>query len=96
MKCVIYNAKLRDECLDGELFLSLAEARYIGERWRLDYDHHRPYSRLGWQSPAVFAATCVPSDSASVFAFRTKPDKPPHPSEHTQENIGMTLTELGT
>ena len=80
-----FNGKLRDECLDGELFLSLAEARYIVERWRLDYNHHRPHSRLGWQSPAAFAATCVPSDSAT-----------PHPSEHTQGNIGLTLTELGT
>jgi len=80
-----FNGKLRDECLNGELFLSLAEAKYIVERWRLDYNHHRPHSRLGWQSPAVFAATCVPSDSAT-----------PHPSEHTEENIGMSLTELGT
>ena len=80
-----FNGKLRDECLNGELFLSLAEARYIVERWRLDYNHHRPHSRLGWQSPAVFAATCVPTDSAT-----------PHPSEHTVGNIGLTLTELGT
>jgi len=80
-----FNGKLRDECLNGELFLSLAEAKYIVERWRLDYNHHRPHSRLGWQSPAAFAATCVPSDSAT-----------PHPSEHTEENIGMSLTELGT
>ena len=80
-----FNGKLRDECLNAELFLSLAEARYIVDRWRLDYNHHRPHSMLGWQSPAAFAATCVPSDSAT-----------PHPSEHTKGNIGMTLTELGT
>ena len=80
-----FNGKLRDECLDGELFLCLAEAKYIVDRWRMDYNHHRPHSMLNWMSPAAFAATCVPSDSAT-----------PHPSEHTQENIGMTLTELGT
>ena len=35
-----FNGKLRDECLDGELFLSLAEAIYIVQRWWLDYNHH--------------------------------------------------------
>ena len=52
------NGKLRDECLNGELFLSLAEARYIVDRWRMDYNHHRPYSRLGRMMPAAFAARC--------------------------------------
>jgi transposase InsO family protein len=53
-----FNGKLRDECLNGELFLSLAETRYVVQRWRLDYNHHRPHSRLGWQTPASFAAGC--------------------------------------
>ena len=39
-----FNGKLKDECLNGELFLSLAEARYIADRWRMDYNHHRPHS----------------------------------------------------
>ena len=49
-------AKLRDECLNGELFLNLTEMRYVVDRWRLDYNHHRPHSMLGWQTPAAFAA----------------------------------------
>jgi len=80
-----FNGKLRDECLEGELFLCLAEAKYIVDRWRLDYNHHRPHSMLGWMTPAAFAATCVPSASAT-----------PNPSEHTKENINQTLTEVGT
>ena len=79
-----FNGKLRDECLDGELFLSLAEARYVVDRWRLDYNHHRPHSRLGWQTPATFAAACVPAGSAT-----------PHPSAHTT-NTGPTLIQVGT
>jgi transposase InsO family protein len=75
-----FNGKLRDECLNGELFLSLAEAKYIVERWRMDYNHHRPHSRLGWQSPAAFSATCVPSDSAT-----------PHPSEHTHQSVNTLI-----
>lgn len=88
-----FNGKLRDECLNGELFLCLAEARYIVDRWRLDYNHHRPHSKLNWMTPAAYAALCpgvgrpcVPPGSASGFALRATPDKPPHPPEHT-ENI---------
>jgi len=35
-----FNGKLRDELLNLELFLSLEEAKYVAERWRLDYNHH--------------------------------------------------------
>ena len=52
--------KLRDECLNGELFLSLAEARYIVDHWSLDYDCHQPHSRLGWMMPAESATSCTP------------------------------------
>jgi putative transposase len=50
-----FNGKLRDECLNGELFLSLAEARYVVDRWRLDYNHHRPHSSLDNLTPVAFA-----------------------------------------
>ena len=35
-----FNGKLRDELLNQELFLSLEEARWVVDRWRLDYNHH--------------------------------------------------------
>jgi putative transposase len=53
-----FNGKLRDECLNGELLLSVAEARYVVDRWRLDYNARRPHSRLGWMTPAAYAALC--------------------------------------
>ena len=43
------RAKLRDELLNGELFLSLAEARYVLDEWRLDYNHRRPHSSVNGQ-----------------------------------------------
>lgn len=52
-----FNGKLRDELLNRELFLSLAEARYVLDEWRLEYNHRRPHSGIGWQTPAAFAAT---------------------------------------
>ena len=52
-----FNGKLRDELLNGELFLSLAKARYVLDEWRLDYNHRRPHSSLNWQTPAAYAAS---------------------------------------
>ena len=68
-----FNGKLKDECLNGELFLSLAEARYVVDRWRMDYNHHRPHSMLDWMTPAAFAGACVAPGSASGFALRATP-----------------------
>ena len=33
------NGKLRDECLNGELFYSLKEAQIVIEEWRMQYKH---------------------------------------------------------
>ena len=56
-----FNGKLRDELLNQELFLSLEEARWVVDRWRLDYNHHRPHSALDYQTPAAFAASRLAS-----------------------------------
>jgi putative transposase len=50
-----FNIKLRDECLNEHVFLSLAEARRIIEAWRDDYNHRRPHSSLGALTPVEFA-----------------------------------------
>ena len=46
-----FNGKLRDECLNEEVFASLAEARVVIERWRLDYNHVRPHSAHAGLTP---------------------------------------------
>jgi transposase InsO family protein len=61
-----FNGKLRDELLNRELFLSLAEARWVIDRWRLDYNHQRRHSSLDYQTPAAFAANCDLNDSATL------------------------------
>jgi transposase InsO family protein len=50
-----FHDKLRDECLNRELFGSLLEARVILESWRIDYNESRPHSSLGYQTPGEFA-----------------------------------------
>ena len=42
-----FNSRLRDECLNEHVFLSLAEARTTIEAWRDDYNHRRPHSSPG-------------------------------------------------
>ncbi len=51
-----FNGRLRDELLNETLFRSLTHAREALEDWREDYNHHRPHSALGWQTPAAYAA----------------------------------------
>ena len=68
-----FNGKLRDELLNQELFLSLEEARWVIDHWRLDYNNHRIHSALDYQTPAAFAAGCVLPASAT-----------PQPPEHSR------------
>ena len=52
-----FNARLRDELLDGEIFYSLREAQIVVESWRRPYNGVRPHASLGYKPPApeVFA-----------------------------------------
>ena len=50
-----FNGRLRDECLNVELFWSAEDARAKLEKWRVDYNVHRPHSSLVNLPPAAFA-----------------------------------------
>ena len=56
-----FNARLRDELLDGEIFYSLAEAKIVIESWRRNYNTVRPHGSLGYKPPApeVFVPAMV-------------------------------------
>ena len=49
-----FNATLRRECLDRELFYGVLEARVKTEMWRQRYNNRRPHSSLGYRTPVQF------------------------------------------
>ena len=55
-----FNARLRDELLNGEIFCSLREAQIIIEQWRRHYNQERPHSSLGYTPPAPEAIVLSP------------------------------------
>ncbi len=64
-----FNGKLRDECLNQNIFLSLADARDSLEKWRIDYNLHRPHSSLGWMTPEAFRMKHQPQNQAEDTNF---------------------------
>jgi transposase InsO family protein len=80
-----FHDKLRDECLNREVFGTLAEARVLIEQWRREYNEYRPHSSLGYLTPAEVAARCqtplratpcAPFDSESTPCETHKPRVP--------------------
>jgi len=54
-----FNSRVRDECLNINIFWSLAQARVVITDWKNDYNHRRRHHSLDYQAPAVYAATCT-------------------------------------
>lgn len=48
-----FNARMRAEFLNGELFDIMFEARALTQRWVRYYNQVRPHSSLGGQPPAL-------------------------------------------
>ena len=51
-----FNARLREECLNEHVFVSLDDARSKIEKWRIEYNRERPHSSLGNLTPEEFVA----------------------------------------
>src|SRR5690348_9199466 len=68
-----FNARLRDELLNGEIFYSLREAKIVIESWRRHYNTKRPHASLGYRPPAP--EVVVPAFAAWPAAL-TRPAPP--------------------
>ena len=77
-----FNARLRDELLDGEIFYSLREAQVVIESWRRHYNTVRPHASLGFRPPApevvlpTFAAWPAALRRAASPTMQTVAPKP--------------------
>ena len=58
-----FNGRMRDELLNESLFFGLDHARSAIAEWADDYNHSRPHSSLGYQTPASYAGTIAATGS---------------------------------
>src|SRR5262245_14219075 len=68
-----FNARLRDELLNGEIFYTSREAQIVIESWRRHYNTIRPHASIGYEPPApqvfvpafaAWAGCATPTSSA--------------------------------
>ena len=86
-----FNARLRDELLDGEIFYSLREAQVVIESWRRHYNRcartprsatARRHRRCSCRSPAARQLRCARASVKLTFqldhSMKAGPDNRPH------------------
>ena len=73
-----FNARLRDELLDGEIFYSLREAQVVIESWRRHYNTVRPHASLGYRAPAP--EVVVPAPDRGTATAPCRPTSPAIPA----------------
>ena len=88
-----FNGRLPDEFLNETLFFALAQARIAQAIWREDYNGSRPHSKIGWQTPAAYAATFHPRrDLALRSANGSAPALVAYTARKGNPNAGSELT----
>ena len=77
-----FHDKLRDECLNREVFGSLQEAKVVIEQWREEYNSKRPHSSLGYQTPGEFGGR-----TTAAHGLRSGSALPPSTRSGSSRNI---------
>lgn len=67
-----FHDKLRDGCLNREVFGNLWEAKVLVEEWRREYNEKRPHSSLGYKTPGEYARQFKSTQSSGSLR------SPPH------------------
>ena len=67
-----FFSRLRDELLNVEEFMNLAEARWFAQRRLREHNEERPHSSLGYQTPSAFAAGCAASSAPATPALQPR------------------------
>ena len=76
-----FNARLRDELLNGEIFYTLKEAQVLIESWRCHYNAIRPRGSLGYRAPAP-ETIIMPSWVLGSAPLRRAPSLAGKPAMH--------------
>ena len=82
-----FNGRMRDELLNETLFFTIGQAWAILARWVHDYNTERPYSTLGYATPAAFAA--------ELEQQRARLIPPVASPAHMRDNAGRFLFAAG-
>ncbi|RKD52374.1 integrase-like protein [Rhizobium sp. WW_1] len=61
-----FNGRMRDELLNESLFFGPDHARSAIAEWAEDYNHFRPHSSLGYQTPVSYAGIIAATGSNAV------------------------------
>ena len=61
-----FNGTFREECLNENWFVSLADAQHTIEAWRIEYNTERPHSRLRDCTPSEFALHLTSTATSSI------------------------------
>ena len=85
--CESFNGKLRDECLNGEIFYSLKEAQVVIEKWRVMYNTLRPHSALGYRPPAPATIVLPMAQLPNEVVMRSSPKTGPSKERENPANL---------
>jgi transposase InsO family protein len=69
-----FNSRIRDECLNINIFWSLAQARVVISDWTEDDNHRRRHSSLGYQAPAAYQPPAPTGDRRSSTRSAVRSD----------------------
>ena len=79
-----FNGSRRDECLNEEIFDSLADARRTLALWRYDYNTVRPHSSLGGMTPAEARRALEQSEGSAPGALA-----PPETDHYQPQRLSL-------
>jgi putative transposase len=88
-----FNGKFRDECLNENWFLDLADAREKIETWRCDYNQVRPHSALGYLTPEEFAKSWAATGGGKDAGGTRLENAPRFPLSHRLDGCQRVVTK---